>query len=178
MREGNLNHVINPIMLIEVCIRDTRSMLNDDRYILDCSKWHKAIKLHRNLSPVAELVCASCNAGAIMAFGLGVRNDEDVEPLEFEPQTAWKLIMVNRIRMCDIFGTGDSLELLEWTEYLEPFRIAYSSAQSVAMEVDDGTIITISDNMRYGDPDAWEEFLKIFIDACTDAGVSTKGLDQ
>lgn len=72
-----------------------------EKYVIDMSEWHL---------PVGGK-CEVCMAGSIMARRLGIHHDESVTACSFPLNTGNKLNAINELRLGNISGAFECLEL-------------------------------------------------------------------
>lgn len=76
-----------PSALIRLALRDLEKAERSRLYTIDMDNWH-----------LPNGVCKVCFAGSVMAFSLGARRHDRVEPEDFDNDTRRKLIALNYFR--------------------------------------------------------------------------------
>jgi len=152
-----LDHIKDPIHLIEVAIRDTAALqaraVTDPFVTFDVEVWHS----------VTEAGCAMCMAGAVMAGELAIEDDVNIVPMQLEDgPTACKLRLINEIRVANTPEIESAMELLGWDEdWTSTIEYVFDRMSEESLE-----------DLKYGDLSAWEEFRDALVDEARNLNLS------
>jgi len=103
-----LDHVEDPIHLLDIAIRDVESFkkrAETDPSLEFCvDSWHR----------IRQDVCYACVAGSVMAGELRVPDRASVKPSHFGFRTSHQLRLLDQIRCGDTFEMSKTLARLRW----------------------------------------------------------------
>ena len=96
----NLDHIKSLTELLEVAVKDAKSISKDPNYIFDVDTWHLPINNGEQ--------CAVCIAGAVIAKTLQIEKKRMVPPSIFNTRT-------NRLlRVLDAIMRSDNVDLIDY----------------------------------------------------------------
>lgn len=93
--------------LVRIALRDIRKAEKAaDKYIIDMSTYHEPTQIvcqreDTNTIISTQNVCVVCAAGSVMAFSLGAKIDQELEPYKF-PGNRQQLEAINNLRLGDV----------------------------------------------------------------------------
>jgi hypothetical protein len=119
MRDTLKGFITNPIMLLDEVIKDTQLVKGSEYHVLDVDFWHS--------SNQRKGKCAVCNAGAIMAFGLGASSDDTLDPDWYDDATQSMLLAVDHIRAGREKSVACHFRRLGWDDYIRPMELAIAA---------------------------------------------------
>jgi len=178
MSVKTLSFITNPIMLMEQAINDMRLVQESDDHKLNMDVWHEITWSKDEIESNEPIKCSVCAAGSIMAFGLGANPSVDMDPSEFDPDTAHKLYLVNWIRENRISAIACSLVELDWLAYMQPYEDAFKETASMTVEASDGLHYHLRGGMKFGVIQCWEAFTDSWRGFAMAKGLEVSGLPQ
>jgi hypothetical protein len=166
MRDTLKGFITNPIMLLDEVIKDTQLVKGSEYHVLDVDFWHS--------SNQRKGKCAVCNAGAIMAFGLGASSDDNLDPDWYDDETGYMLLAVNHIRAGHDRLVAMYFRQLGWDDYINPMELAIAASCMDQAETPSGSNVYMS--MKAGSVEGWIAFRDIFHGFCVMDKLCVDGL--
>lgn len=124
---NTLDHIENPLQLIDLAIKDVSAIAEDKRYELNMDHWHFACKTK----------CYVCMAGAVMAGTLEADIEHDLSPCNTVDDTMNKLRLINHWRC----GWSGELRLIKgWRIWVSSLDGAFLSIRNDIVKFNNGNL--------------------------------------
>jgi len=101
----NLDHIQNPLELLQLAVKDMKLVAQDDRYKLDIGSFYEIINDDKK--------CIVCAAGSIMAKSLPKKIDMSTR--SWTERTKYMLYLISDIAFG--FGISPQLPNLKWSDW-------------------------------------------------------------